>query len=900
MTAEKDDVNRSSGDIPRRRLHPTETPDDAGKAVDAEVGFHLERRADALMAEGLSREDAEREALRRFGDVDHVRQTLERGMTRRAAWARVTDWLTQVKGDVRFALRQLRRSPGFTVVAITTLALGIGASTAIFSVVDGILFKPLAFDQPDRLVNAWTDVTRRGGPDDEWLSWSNFEDLRDQVTQLDALAAWGGASPVMTGRSEARQLLGAVVSEGMFSRVLPVEPILGRLFSHDDHQPGPGTVLLSHGMWRNDFGSDPAVVGTTLLLDDQPTTVIGVLPEGFRPPFVPDAELWVPAQVDSAAVQRLRGNFSWRAVGRLVPDTPLEAANTEVTALGRRLEAQYPESNTGMSFRLVGLRDDLVADARAGLLTLLGAVGFVLLVACVNIATLLLARAPSRRSELAVRTALGAGRRRIIRQLLTESLTLAALGGLPGVGLAFLGPDLLVSLAPANTPRLSEIGVDARALGAAAFITLLAGFVFGLAPAIHGSGFGIAGALRETGRGSGEGPRGGWLRGALVTGQVALALVLLVGSGLLVESFVNLRSRDLGFRPQGVISMRINLPPSRYPDADTRRTFYTALDERLAAVPGVRSVAFTSTVPLTGFDGDVDFLVEGRPVPEPGRATVAWFRRVTPGYFETMGIAVVDGRAFERQDGATAPRVVIVNETLARRQFPGESAVGKRVNVNGPDNPVWREIVGVAADIRNFGIREESRMAMYAPYDQVPTSVVFPVLRTELPPDSVVPLVRRAVAGIDPNLAVAQVLTMDEIVSTSIAQDRVVTTLLSFFAGAGLLLAFVGLYGVVSYGVNARRREIGIRVALGADAAHVRRLVVSRSLALAGVGVLVGLAGAAGLTQFMQGLLFGVSAGDPRTFAVVTLVLGLAALVASLVPAVRATRVDPVEVLKAE
>lgn len=894
-------MNRPSGsDKPRRRLHSSETPDDVTQAVDAEVQFHIGRRTEALMAQGLSREDAEREARRRFGDVDRVRQTLERGMTRRAAWARVADWLTQVRTDVRFALRQLRRSPGFTFVAITTLALGIGASTAIFSVVDGILFKPLAFNQPDRLVNAWTDVTRRGGPDDEWLSWSNFEDLRDQVTQLDALAAWGGASPVLTGRSEARQLLAAVVSEGMFSRVLPVEPILGRSFNSEDHQPGPGTVLLSYGMWRDELGSDPDVVGTTLVLDDEATTVIGVLPEGFRPPFVPDAELWVPTQVDSAAVQRLRGNFSWRAVGRLAPNVTLETANTEVAALGQRLEAQYPESNTGMGFRLVGLRDDLVADSRTGLLTLLGAVGFVLLVACVNIANLLLARASSRKSELAVRTALGAGRSRIVRQLFTESLILAVLGGLAGLALAVLGTDLLVSLAPANTPRLSEISVDARALGAAAAITLLAGFVFGLAPAIHGSGYGVAGALKEAGRGSGEGRRGGLLRSALVSGQVALALVLLVGSGLLMQSFVNLRSRDLGFRPQGVISMGINLPPSRYPDADTRRAFYAALEERLAALPGVQSVAFTSTVPLTGFDGDVDFLVEGRPVPEPGRETVTWFRRVTPGYFETMGIAIVEGRAFDQQDGATAPRVVIVNETLARRQFPGESAVGKRINVNGPDSPVWREIVGVAADIRNFGIREESRMAMYAPYDQLPNGFVFPVLRTELPPDSVVPLVRRGVAGIDPNLAVAQVLTMDEIVSTSIAQDRVVTMLLSFFAGAGLLLAFVGLYGVVSYGVNARRREIGIRVALGADAARVRRLVVSRSLALAGIGVLVGLAGAAGLTQFMQGLLFGVGATDLSTFAAVTLVLGLAAFVASLVPAVRATRVDPVEVLKAE
>lgn len=874
---------------------------DDKRAVDEEVRFHLSRKVEALMAKGLSREVAVREAERRFGDVDRVKHDMLRAAERASAVARAGEWLTRLRGDVRFALRQLWKSPGFASVALVTLALGIGASTAIFSVVDGILFKPLPYSNPDRLVDLWSDVTRRGGPEDEWLSWSNFADLRDQVQSLDALAAWGGTSPVLTGRGDARQLGAAQVSDGMFSDVLTAEPALGRLFVGADHAPGgPAVALVSHALWRDTLGSVPDAVGATLVLNDIPTTVIGVMPEGFRPPFAPNAELWLPTQVDEVAVQNRRGNFSWRAIGRLVPSASLDSAAAELSAVGVRLEREYPESNTGMGFRFVPLHDDLVADARTGLLTLLGAVAFVLLVACVNVANLLLARATSRRAELAVRTALGAGRRRIVAQLLTESLILAALGGLAGSALSFLGTDLLVSIAPPNTPRLAEVSVDGRALAVAAAVTLLCGLVFGLAPALQGARNGPAGALREGGWSRAPGRSGVLLRNTLVAGQVALALVLLVGAGLLMRSFVNLRTTDLGFQPHGVITMRINLPASRYPDADARLPFYKTLHERLAALPGARSVAFTSTVPLTGFDGDVDFVVEGRPLPAPGDETPAWFRRVTPGYFETMGISVLEGRSFDSRDHATAPRVVIVNETLARRQFPGETAVGKRIDVNGPQSPVWREIVGVAADIRNFGIRADSRMAMYAPFEQAPTSVVFPVLRTELPPETIVPSVRGVIAEIDANLAVAEILTMDEIVAASIAQDRTVTTLLSVFAGVGLLLALVGLYGVVSYGVNARRRELGIRIALGAGAWDIRGIVVGRSLGLVGIGMVLGLIGAAAVTRLMQKLLFGVGAADPMTFAGVALVLGAAAVVASLVPATRATRVDPALVLKAD
>jgi putative ABC transport system permease protein len=889
------------GPQPRRHLRFTDARDEVSRAVDDEVRFHIEAKIEALVAGGMDRVEAEAEARRRFGDVDGVKEAMRKMTKRMSVEAKRGERIGRILGDARFALRQLCRSPAFTVVALLTLGLGIGANTAIFSVVDGILFRPLPFPEPDELVSLWSDVTRRGGPDDEWLSWANFADLRQDVASLEALAAWGGASPILTERGEARQLLGGVISPGMFSEVLGVEAALGRGFGSDDHEPGSAdVVLLSHSFWQSALGGDPDVLGQALVLNDVPSTVVGVMPEGFRPPFVPDAELWIPTQVDLTAVQGQRGGFSWRAVGRLAEGVSVERGGVDVAEVGRRLEAAHPSSNTGMGFRVIPLRDDLVAEARAGLLVLLGAVAFVLLVACVNVANLLLARATSRESEMAVRIALGAGQKRLATQLLTESLVLAALGGLVGTALAFAGTDLLVGLAPPGTPRLAEVSVDARALGVSAAVTLLAGLLFGMVPAILGSRWGTFQAIREGGMGQSRSRRGILVRSTLVTAQVAMALVLLVGSGLLLRSFANLRARDLGFRPEGVVTMRINLPASRYPDADARRPFYNALHEGLTALHGVSSVAFTNTVPLTGFDGDVDFVVEGRPLPEPGHETTAWFRRVTPAYFETMGIRLVDGRAFDGRDHAEALRVVIVNETLARRAFPAEGAVGKRINVNGPEDPVWREIVGVAADIRNFGVREESRMAMYVPYDQVTTGVVFPVVRTALAPEDLIPAIRAAVAELDATLAVAQVLTMDEIVARSIAQDRLVALLLALFAGVGLLLSVVGLYGVVSYGVNARLREMGVRMALGAGGGQIRALVVRQSLLLVGIGLGAGLVGASVMTRFMEGLLFNVSATDPVTFVGVAVLLGASAVLASLVPAVRATRVDPVVVLRSD
>ena len=804
-----------------------------------------------------------------------------------------------VRHDLRFGLRQLRRNPVFTVVTLVTLALGIGANTAIFSVVDGILFRPLPFPESGELVNVWTDVSERGGPSDEWLSYPNFHDLRAEVSSLESLAAWGGWRPTLTGEGEAEQLTGGQVTHDMFGGVLGVEPALGRDFGPADDQPGAAQqVILSNGFWQRAFGGDPGVVGRTIQLNGSAWEVIGVMPPRFRPPFVPDAEVWTTARVDPE--DQFRGGYSWRAVGRRGAGSSLEALDAELRVVGSRLEGEYPESNVDMTFDAVALRDDLVREAKGGLLVLLAAVGFVLLVACVNVANLLLARSSGRAEELAVRSALGAGRSRIVRQMLTEAGLLALMGGAAGVVVALVGTDLLVALAPEGTPRLDEVAVDARVLGVTALVTVLAGFLFGLAPALRAARTDAQTAIREGGRGR-TGKRGAVrARGLLVVGQVGLALVLLVGAGLVVQSFRNLRTAELGFRPGNVLTMQINLPGEGYESGDRLRTFYDRLESQLAAVPGVEQVAFTSTVPLTGFDGDVSFNIEGKPLPAPGQPQATWFRRVTPGYFETMGIPLRSGRPFLPSDDENAARVLIINETFATRYFPSENAVGKRINLGSPDDPVWREIVGVVADVRNFGIREESRVASYSPYDQTPAGYVFPVLRTSVPPESVVPGARAALAEIDETLAAGRVASMEELVVQAIAGDRFVALLLSLFAGLALVLAVVGLYGVVAYGVGRRLREMGVRMAVGAAGTDIAVLVLRQSLTMVVAGIVLGLLVAAALTRLMEGILFGVAALDPVTFGGVALVLLAAGTAAAAVPAIRAARVDLIRVLTAE
>ena len=869
--------------------------------VDEEIRFHIERKAEKLRAEGYAEDEALVEARRRFGDVDRIQRAVRAMAVRADGERRRAEVFDTVQQDLAFAARQLAKKPAFATIVIFTIALGIGANTAIFSVVDGILLRPLPYPEPEELVNVWSDWSGTGGPVREWFGYPDFHDFREEVAALEAFAVWNNWYPTLTGSGEAEQLNGSVLSPGMFSRVLGVGPALGRDFLPEEEVPGgPKAALVSDGFWKRALGGDRDVLGTTLLLSDVPHTIVGIMPAGFQPPFNANADIWTPLQQDMTNFSCGRGCAGIRAVGRLADGVSLEVLREQGRDLGTRLAAEYPETNTGRSFAAFPLKEDMVASASTGLWVLLGAVGFVLLIASVNVANLLLARATTRQSELAVRSALGARRSRIVRQLLTENALMASVGGAVGVAVAFLGTRLLVSLAPPGTPRIDGVAVDGRILAFAAGVALLSGLIFGVLPALRTAGVNLHDSLREGGRGGGGGRRGVRVRNGLIVGQVALALMLLVGAGLLLRSFQELRNVDLGFEPEGVLAMSVTLPPSRYPDREATQSFFVGLEERVRSLPGVVNAASTNTLPLGGSNGDTDFNIEGRPIPEPGEQNQVWFRRVTPGYFETVGIPLVAGRDFTiSEDGEAAP-VVIVNQTLANRFFPDEIPIGQRINVNDPQDPVWRTIVGVAKDIKNFSIRGGSRNAMYVPYLQLPTRALSLVIKTDGDPEALVPSVRRELAAADPALATGTLTAIDNFVAFSLATDRFITMLLSLFAAAALILAVVGLYGVVSYGVSSRLREMGVRIALGAGSDDIRSLVIGKSLTVVALGVVVGAAGAYGLTRLMEGLLFGVSATDPVTFTAVGALLVGVATAASAVPARRAARVDPISVLKAE
>ncbi len=803
--------------------------------------------------------------------------------------------------DLRYALRTAGRNLGFTVVVVATLGLGIGANTAIFSVVDAVLLRALPFPESEQLVSIWADYTRRDGPLREWLSYPNIHDLRSETDVFAEVTAYNDWTPTLTGLGEAEQLNAALVTEGTFSRVLQVPPIVGRTFLPDDDRPNaPNVVLLSHGFWTRALGADPSVIGTTISLSEQPYTIVGVMPLGMRPPFLANAAFWAPLQQDMATTAERRGDAVLRSVARLQDGVGLETARARADAIGARLEQDYPEDNIDIGYAIFPLQEDMVRTARPTLWVLLGAVTFVLLVACVNVANLLLARTTARRGELAVRAALGAGGARIAQQILAESAVLAALGGIVGTALAFIGTDILVSLAPGGTPRIDMVRVDARVLAFTGVLTVAVGLVFGVFPALRAGRSDFHDALKEGGRGADLGRRGGRLRNALIVGQVALALLLLVGAGLFIQSLRHLNAVDPGFDPSGKLTMQLILPSNRYPDRAATTRFYVDLEDRLRALPGVDRVGSINSLPLAGLNGDAGFNILGRPAPPPGQARIAWIRRVTAGYFETMEISLIAGRGFRDSDDPDTPRVVVINETLAERYFPNQDPLGQRIYFGNPDPLYQREIVGVVENVKNFGIRRESPNAIYFPYRQLSSTAMFIAMETAGDPEALIPSVRRAVAEMDANLAVANIGTMESLLQGSLGSDRFTALLLSLFAGLALVLAAVGLYGVVSYNVSQRLREMGVRIALGAVSGDIHRMVIGRSLVLVGMGIGAGLVGAFGVSRLVTGLLYEVSPADPVTLAVTALALVLVAMAASAIPARRATRLDPVAVLNSE
>jgi putative ABC transport system permease protein len=800
--------------------------------------------------------------------------------------------------DARYGARVLARSPAFTAVAVLTLALGIGANTAIFSVINAVLLRSLPYEEADRLVflTEWSEQVPEMS-----FSIANFKDVRDQNGVFESVAAYNGQDFILSGEgSEAERVNGRQVTSGVFA-TLRKQPILGRAFTADEDKPGAERVaLLGEGFWDRRFGRDPGVIGKPLVLSGDAFTVIGVMPGSLHGSWK-TVDVFTPLLrlEDRLGGENNRGNHPGIYVtARLKPGVSEEQARTEVRAIAARLAEQHPKTNARQSMTVESLHEAFVGDLRPALMLLVGAVGFVLLIACANVANLLLARAASREKEIAVRGAMGAQRGRLLRQLLTESLLLSLLGGVLGVVLAFWGVRGLVASLPANVPRADEIRVDAVVLAFSAALALATGLVFGIAPAWKVSRRDVQDVLRESGRGT-PGPAHHRIRNTLVVGQISLALVLLVGAGLLLRSFARVIAADAGFRADGVLTAIVPLPRTRFPEEAQRAAIVRRLVEAARALPGAQ--AASATLPLLG-GWQSSFRLEGRPEPLPGQLPSADIARVMPDYFRAMGVRVREGRVFTERDTADLTPVAIVDETFVRSHYPGESALGKRLRFGALDDAKarWIEIVGVVAHVKNYGVDEDSRVEVYLPYEQSPVSGVTLVVRSEGDPAAMAAPLRAAVRAVDPELPLYAVRTLPELVSDRTAQRRLAVMLISVFATVALLLAAVGIYGVMSYAVAQRTQEIGIRMALGAEREEILRMVLRHGTLMAVSGVALGLLASFVLARLITSLLFQTSAADPPTFSVVPLVLIAVAVLACYVPARRATRVDPLVALRSQ
>ncbi|AHG93894.1 permease (plasmid) [Gemmatirosa kalamazoonensis] len=869
---------------------------DLRREVDDELAFHLEMRVRDHEAEGLATPAARAAAEREFGDVRAIRAACLTIDERRRRRARRSEYMSDLWQDLRLAARALRASPVFALTAAACVALGVGVTTTIFSMVNAVILRPLPYRDADRLVAVYAQNVQRGYHGTN-ISYPDYLSWRDDSRSLQSLGIWTWTSHALSGPGgDAERVEGAAVAANLFP-LLGVAPQLGRGFLPEEEQAGRSrVVLLSDGLWRRRYDGDRSIVGKSITVDAQPYTVVGVMPPGFA--FPDRGTMWVPF-VQEGWMQG-RGNRGIAgAIGRLKPGVSLEQARADLATVSARLEHEYRDDNTGWAAELTPLREDLVGELRKPVLVFLGAAAGVLLIACANVANLTLARGAARQRELAVRAAIGAGRGRLARQILTECVVVAALGGAVGAVLSVAGVALLARATPDGVPFYVQFSVDRVVLAFAVLLSLATGLAFGLGPAVRTSRVSLSEPLREGTRATGDSAARGRARGALVVTEVALSLVLMIGAGLLVRSYRALLRTDLGFTESGVLTARVSLPEATYKEASRRQAFYDALLERVAALPGVRSVGSGQGIPFSGWDVQAGVTVEGRGPARPNEDVDALYQYVTPGFLDAMGVPIVRGRGLRAADRDTAAMVGVVNELFAKTFFPNVDPLGRRVRT-GPQEP-WVTIVGVARDYRHFRLPRPAGPALYLPYATYPMNTQTLVVRTSLAdPLALAPAVRAAVRALDPTVPVYRVQSMEEQVARSVWRQRLQGQVLAVFAALALLLAVVGMYGVISYAVAQRTRELGVRLALGASRAQVLGLVLRQGTRLALVGVAIGLGAAFLLSRVVASLLYEVTARDPLTFGLVPLLLAAAAVLASLAPARRATRVDPLIAMRAD
>jgi predicted permease len=856
--------------------------------LQRELRYHVDRRVDDLKRSGMDATESRRQVALEFGGITQVREDV------REAW--LWRWLTECLQDVRYGTRALMRSPAFTLAALASLGLAIGANTAIFSVIHGVLLKPLPYAAPDQLVMVWQDLRAKGGPPDEWATPGNLVDWRAESRVFSSMASIRGFAPTLVGMGDTQLLVGEQVTQAYFD-VLGAKPEIGRLFLPEEAVPNaPRVVIISHRFWQERFGGARSALDQQLTLAGEPHQIVGVMPAGFRPIVNQNADVWRPDRLNLASPSR--GAIVLRVVARLQAAMTLDEAQRAMTTVAADLARRYPESNSNAGINIVSLHEQVVGDSRPGMLMLSGAVVMVLLIACVNISGLLLARASVRTREMAVRVAIGASRARVVRQLLTESLMLATLGGVAGILLSVWGLKAFLTLAPAGTPRLSEIGLDMTVLVVSAAVTIATGLLFGLVPALQLARANHTPALKD-GRGT-SGTAGHRVRRALVVTEIAIALMLLVGGGLLLRSFAKMQRADLGFQPSGVITALVTAPANRFASPADAIAFEDLVLERVARIPGVKRAGWTSILPLApGGDNDMNFTIEGVAPPPPDQpGIVAWFRVVSPDYLSVMGMRVRSGRLSE---GREAQPTLVISQALATRYWAGVDPVGRRVRF-GPDGAFpWFTIAGVVEDVSQQGARSSARGQMFIPYQHAGRLAVGPmnlVFSTDAAADVIRAGLTQVMREIDPRMPVTNVAPMESLIARSVDEPRFLAAVAGAFAVLAVLLAAVGIYGVMASAVTARQQEISVRLAMGATRTNVFALMYMGGLKLTSAGLVLGGAGAAALAPAMATLLYGLEPIDIVTFSMMGAVVLVTSGLAVVIPAARAARLNPAETLR--